>query len=206
MIKLSILTAMYNTDKYIVKALDSIPRRDDIEVLIRDNASTDNSLELVRQYQREHPELNLHVFANEENKGFSYSFNLLMESAQGEWYHALDSDDYLYTKEYNKAIELLTDDYDVVYINLRTNDNRVLVVNPKSDICPVANTTKFVRREFAKGLKHREDRIMDADWFFNHDLLQRNPRRRYTGITAYHYNYPREGSLMDLYFKGLIVK
>lgn len=203
MIKLSVLMAMYNTAPYIEKALDSIPRRDDIEVLIRDNASTDGSLEIVEQYKKGHPNLNLMIFANEENRGFAYSINLLMESAQGEWYHTLDSDDFLYTGEYNKAIEELSDDYDVVYINLRTNGNDILVVDPNNVCSPVANTTKFVRREFAKGLKHREDRIHDADWFFNADLLARNPRCKYTGIIAYHYNYPRSGSLMDLYFKGL---
>lgn len=204
MIKVSILTAMYNTAPFIEKALDSIPRRDDIEVLVRDNASTDGSLEIVKRYRDTHPELNLMIFANEENRGFSYSFNLLMESAQGEWYHALDSDDYLYTVEYNKAIDMLDDEHDVVYINLKTNEGDILVVDPNNPYSPVANTTKFVRMEFAKGLKHREDRIMDADWFFNADLLARNPRRKYTGITAYHYNYPRTGSLMDLYFRGLL--
>jgi len=195
--------AMYNTAPFIKKALDSIPRRNDIEVLIRDNASTDGSLGIVKQYKKDHPELNLMIYANEVNHGFAYSFNLLMESAQGEWYHALDTDDYLYTQKYNEAIEQLSDDYDVVYINLETNDGEILVVNPLNACSPVANTTKFVRREFAKGLKHREDRVHDSDWFFNADLLARNPRRKYTDITAYHYNYPREGSIMDIYFKGL---
>ena len=195
---------MYNTAPFIEKGLDSIPRRDDIEVMVRDNASTDGSLEIVNRYKEDHPELNLMVFANEENRGFSYSMNLLIESAHGEWYHTLDSDDFLYTEEYNKAIDLLDDEHDVVYINLKTNDGRILVVDPENPYSPVANTTKFVRRSFVEGMKHREDRIMDADWFYNADLLARNPRRKYTGITAYHYNYPREGSLMDLHFRGII--
>ena len=203
MIKLSILTPMYNTAQYITKALDSIPRRDDIEVLVRDNASTDDSLALVKQYKKDHPELNLKVFANKTNKGIAYSVNKLLSGAQGKYYHVLDSDDYLYTEKYNEVIDAIDGEYDIYYINLKTNDGTILEVDPKSEICPVANTTKIVRREFASGLKHQEDRVYDSDWFFNRDLLARNPKCKYTRVTAYHYNYPREGSIMDEYFKSL---
>lgn len=200
--KLSILMLVWNTAEYVVRALDSIPRRDDIEVLVDDNASTDGSLALVTQYKEEHPELNMIVFARDVETGFSFSLNRLMDLANGEYYHTLDSDDYLYTDKYNLVVDMLDGEYDAYFINLKTNNGDVLVVDHSRSAYPVANTTRLVRKSFVDGLRHREDKTYDADWWFNQDFLARRPKCKYTGITAYHYNYPREGSAMDLHFKS----
>ena len=184
MIKLSICIPLWNQEKLIVKALDSIPRRDDIEVIVRDDASTDRSLAVARQYKAEHPDLNL--------RGLH---GLITE--------LLGNDDYLYTDKYNEVIDMIDGEYDIYYINLRINDGSLIVVDWKSSTCPVADTIKFVRTSFAKGLRYREDRIVDGDAIYNGELLARNPKCKFTNITAYHYNYPRKGSVMDNYFKSL---
>lgn len=202
-VKLSILMLVWNTADYVIKALDSIPRRNDIEVLVDDNASTDNSLALIQQYQKDNPELNMTVFARKEESGFSKSLNRLMDLASGEYYHTLDSDDFLYTEEYNRVVDMIDGEYDVYFINLKINNGDILVVDHTSSAYPVSNTTRLVRKSFVEGLRHREDRTYDADWFFNQDLLARKPKCKYTGITAYHYNYPREGSAMDLHYKSI---
>lgn len=198
MIKLSVLIPVWNQEELVIKALDSIPRRNDIEVFVRDDCSTDNTKAVVRQYVKDHPDLNLKSFANRTNKGFAYTVNKLVASATGEYIYIMDSDDYLYTEEFDKAVNLLTGEYDVVFVNLQTNDGTILSVKPDGKNNPCANSTRLVKREFVKGLKHQEDRIADADRFFAQDVLARNPKCLYSGITAYHYNYPREGSLSDL--------
>ena len=202
--KLSILIPLWNQEELIVKALDSIPRRDDIEVLIRDDASMDNSIAVVRQYSKDHPDLCIKVFANKKNKNVSATRNLLLKSIETEYFHCLDNDDYLFPEKYNQVVDMLDGTYDIYYINLETNDGTILVVDPKTDYSPCADTTRFVRTAFAEGLTVPEDKIGNGDWYFNQDLLARNPKCCYTGITAYHYNYPREGSISDLFQKGLL--
>ena len=45
--KLSILTPVWNQEELVIKGLDSIPRRDDIEVIVRDDGSHPNYYDLV---------------------------------------------------------------------------------------------------------------------------------------------------------------
>ena len=42
------------------------------------------------------------------------------------------------------------------------------------------------------------------DWYFAEELLTRNPKIVYSNVMAYHYNYPREGSLSYLQVRGLV--
>lgn len=197
-LKLSVLIPVWNQEELVILALDSIPRRDDIEVLVRDDSSDDGTLAAVRQYKKNNSDLNLKVFSNRSNKGFGYTVNKLVASATGEYIYIMDSDDFLYTEKFNYVVDHLTGEYDVVFVNLQTNDGTILSVQPNGLNNPCANSTRFVKRDFIKGLKHKEDRIADSDRFFSQDILARNPKCEYTGITVYHYNYPREGSLSDL--------
>lgn len=199
--KLSILVPCFNQEVLAIKALDSIPRRDDIEVIASDDGSSDKTLFNLVKYKEEHPELNLIIRANGRNGGCFYNGNRLLDLAQGEYIHTLDNDDYLYTEEYSRAIDQI-DGEDCVYISLRINNGVVLDVSPDSRMSLCAPTTKFVRRAFAEGIRYPEDRKNDGDWFYNVELVNRNPVCKYTHIVAYHYNHPREGSIYDLLNKG----
>ena len=64
MIKLSIIMGVHDQEELAIKALEHMPVRDDVEVIVLDNASTDNSLAEIKKYQRDHPELNMTVLAN----------------------------------------------------------------------------------------------------------------------------------------------
>ncbi|MBO5740768.1 MAG: glycosyltransferase [Bacteroidaceae bacterium] len=199
--KLSILVPCFNQEVLAIKALDSIPRRDDVEVIASDDGSSDKTLCNLVMYKEAHPELNLIIRANGRNGGCFYNGNRLLDLAQGEYIHTLDNDDYLYTEEYSRAIDQI-DGEDCVYISLRINNGFVLDVSPDSRMSLCAPTTKFVRRAFAEGIRYPEDRKNDGDWFYNVELVNRNPVCKYTHIVAYHYNHPREGSIYDLLNKG----
>ena len=55
--KLSIIIPTYNRQDKIINALNSIPARDDIEVIIIDDASTDNTVSVIKNYNRLHIKL-----------------------------------------------------------------------------------------------------------------------------------------------------
>ena len=48
--KLSIIVPVYNQENLIIRALDSIPKREDIEVIVVNDGSTDSTLEKVAQW------------------------------------------------------------------------------------------------------------------------------------------------------------
>ena len=200
---LSILSCFYNEEQYVDKLLDSVPRRPDIEVLARDDASTDGTYQKLLDYKEAHPELNLRVYHDTVNHGAFYNGNRLLELATGDYIHFLDGDDYLYTDEYNAAIDWLDGETDCVYINLQINSGMTFVLSEESRTLFCAPTTKFMRRAFGGDIRFPMVGKL-VDWDFNNEVLSRNPVCKYTNRTAYHYNQPREGSVCNLVTRGLM--
>ena len=66
-IRISIVIPNYNSGKYLAQTLDSIFSQDykDVEVVVADGYSTDNSLEVLAQYQTKHPNLIVHQTTTE---------------------------------------------------------------------------------------------------------------------------------------------
>lgn len=203
MIKLSILIPVYNQEDLVIKALDNLPRRDDIEVLVRDDGSSDATLDRLKTYRDAHPELNMVVYTNGFNRGVAYTKNRLLESAKGEYFHIHDSDDHVDTARYERVIDML-DGSDIYCMDLMINDGAVWQVREQTKRLYCAQIARCIRKDFANGLQFPEDIRAGDDWFFAEALLGRDPDTVYTGIPAYHYNYPREGSLCDLRIKGIL--
>ena len=201
--KLSILIPVYNQEELVIKALEHIPRRNDIEVLVNDDGSTDATVANLLAYQFMHPALNLEIYSNGRNRGVAYTKNRLMESAKGEYFHIHDSDDYVDTDKYNAVIDLL-DSADVYTMNLIVNSGQVLDIDSSNETFYCAQIARVIRKEFAEGLVWPEDIRAGDDGFYAVELMKRNPKIVYTRIPAYHYNFPREGSLCDLRAKGVL--
>lgn len=200
--KVSIIIAVYNQEELIIKALDSVPRREDIEVLICDDKSTDNTLNIINKYKEEHKDLNIRIIYNEENKGPGYTKNKLYDNADGDYISELDSDDYLYTKEFNKVIDAINDE-DIIYQDLRVNDGSIFHITKENREGFCAGTFRIIKKEFLGDSKCLEVRAGE-DYELNKKLIAKNPTEKYTNIVGYHYNFPREGSLYDLMIKGEI--
>lgn len=198
--RVSIIVPVWNQEKLVIRALDSIPRRKDIEVVIVDDASTDNTLVNVERYAKEHPDMVIRVYHNAENKGLGYTKNVGYDHAEGEYVHQLDSDDYLYTPVYSRAIDMI-DGEDMVFINLVINSGAVFELNPTTKTGYCGGTTKFLKRSFLGDHRCPEVRAAE-DLALNNDLMAIPHTEKFTNLNAYHYNYPREGSLYDLLVKG----
>lgn len=199
---LTVIVPVYNQADLIERALDSIPRRDDVETIVIDDGSTDNTLDTVLNYRKNHPEMFMTVISLAENKGLGNAKNVGYTNASGDYINQLDSDDYFYTEEYEKAIDQL-DGTDMVYIDLKINSGDVWAVNEKSKHLWVGGTLRFIRREFLGDSRCPEIRAGE-DWFLNEELQKKPHTDKFTGLVAYHYNFPREGSLCDLRGRGLL--
>lgn len=205
MIKLSVLVPCWEQELLAIRALDSIPRRDDIEVIACDDGSRDETLQNLLKYKVEHPELNLRVYFNYVNKGCAYNCNRLLSLAEGEFIHYLGNDDTVITDAFSGLIDRLYDfDGDVMGFNLRINDGTVWVLNEETHRHLCAQSIRFIRRSITEGLIFPEHIVGASDWYFAEDLLKRNPKTVYTNVLAYNYNHPRFGSLMNLRARGLI--
>ena len=202
--KVSVLIPVWNQEKLVIRALDHIPRRDDIEIIVRDDGSTDNTLVNLLIYKEEHPELNLTITANGENHGLYYTSNRLLEQATGEYFQMHNSDDYVLTDVYNELVDQLDGSMDILCMDLQINDGHVWPVNEETNRIHCAQVMRFIKRSFAEGMKWNEQMKAASDWYFAEDLIKRNPVTVYSRRVCYMYNFPREGSLVDLRARGII--
>ena len=200
--KVSLLIPVWNQQELVIRALESIPRRDDIEVLVCDDGSTDNTLNNVLVYAEEHKDLAIRVLHNPENHGLGYTKNRLYDNATGEYVYELDSDDYLLTKEFASAMSWL-DGADLVFVNLQVNDGSILYLNDSTKNLWVGGASKFIRREYLGDIRCDEVRVYE-DVSLNKGVMAKPHTEKFTDLTVYHYNFPREGSLCWLGARGLV--
>lgn len=195
--KLSIIIPVYNQEKLIRRAVESIPFDLDLEVVIVDDCSTDRTWEAVRELCR-NPKVRGYRLIS--NQGVANARNQGINFSKGEYLMMLDSDDYLHTDNFRLAYKLL-DGTDLIYYNLKINNGNVwrLTDNSKRGWC---GAVKFIRRDFLGDIRYPYEMRTGEDWQFNEDLLAKNPSERFTDITVTHYNFPRDGSLYDQLIKG----
>lgn len=87
----SVIMPAYNAEKYIGKAIESILNQTycDLELLIIEDCSTDNTLEIIKAYE----DKRIRLFVNDANMGIAYSTNLGLRESKGEYIALLDDDD-----------------------------------------------------------------------------------------------------------------
>ena len=202
-IKVSVIIPVYNQEDLVLKAIESIPKRNDIEIIVIDDGSEDNTWNNLIKYRNEYPDMfNLILLYNEQNKGVAYTVNKGYDNAKGEYVVLLGSDDYFIKNKFIEAIDKL-DGTDLVYFNLEINSGEVWKLKPenKETYC---GSVKFMRRDFIGDIRCPEEKRAGEDYYFYQDLLKKKPTEKFTNITVKHYNFPRENSLSYLAVKGEI--
>lgn len=96
MAKVSIIIPVYNSEKYLNGCVDSLlsQTHDDIEIILIDDCSKDNSYEIMRRIKDNNPR-RVKIIKNKVNQGAGASRNTGLDIAEGKYIGFLDSDDYL---------------------------------------------------------------------------------------------------------------
>lgn len=106
--KLSVIVPVYNmaADGKLEYCLDSLVNQtiEDYEIIAVDDCSTDNSLEILRSYEKRYPG-KIKVIASPINKKQGGAKNLGLEAAKGEWIGFIDSDDWITCDYYEKLLK-----------------------------------------------------------------------------------------------------
>lgn len=91
-ILVSVLLPVYNGEKYISEAVDSILKQtyENFELIIIDDGSTDKTLSILKEYEKNDTRIRL---ISRANKGLIASLNEGAELALGEWIARMDADD-----------------------------------------------------------------------------------------------------------------
>lgn len=104
----SVLIPVFNHEQYIEECLTSIKNQtySNIEILICDDGSKDNSLSIVKSWCLQYPELHVKIFS-QENKGVCNTLNRLLDEASGEFITICASDDALLPNSISLRLEVM---------------------------------------------------------------------------------------------------
>ncbi|UJH67011.1 glycosyltransferase [Allomuricauda sp. SCSIO 65647] len=103
--RLSIILPTYNMEKYLPRCLNSlleqdIPKRD-YEIIIVNDESKDNTLQIAKEYQRKYDNI---VICDKENGGAGAARNSGLKMAKGKYIHFVDPDDYIARNVYGTLL------------------------------------------------------------------------------------------------------
>ena len=87
---------VYNVEKYIRLSLDSVMAQTfpSIEFLFCDDCGTDGSIDIIKEYQQNHPRgKDLRIIHQPRNMGIGAARNRMLAEAQGRYFYSLDADD-----------------------------------------------------------------------------------------------------------------
>lgn len=108
--KISIIIPTYNVEKYIAQTLNSVVNQtlQEIEIIIIDNNSEDNTLEIIENYSKF--DNRIKIIKNPKNYKQGFARNLGIEKAKGEYIFFLDGDDYIKINSLEKLYTKITQD------------------------------------------------------------------------------------------------
>lgn len=144
--KYTIIIPHYNLPQLLQRAINSIPQRDDLEVIVVDDCSSEQNRLEVRRICKESP-LRINLCEQAENKGGGAARNAGMELATGEFVMFMDADDLL-----NPCINDIMDDYaqdehhDVIFFKSSSVDNETLEPRNRFDYLNVQIDKWLVNR------------------------------------------------------------
>ncbi len=172
MVAVSVLMSSYNHDHYIAQAIESVLAQtfSDLELVIVDDASTDNSPQIIQAYAEKDPRIKASFHT--KNQGISQTANDSMAKATGKYVSYIGSDDLWAPTKLEKQLAVLEKDEDKLVWS------EALIINGKGEktgqsITQLLGATKrcgnlfeellkeqiifyqtlIYKREFAKGLQ-----------------------------------------------------
>lgn len=121
-VKISVIIPVYNVEKYLEECIESVIGQtigfeENIEVILVNDGSTDNSEEICLKYQNKYPG-NIRYIV-QENSGVSAARNNGLNYAKGEFVNFLDSDDKWDIDAFEKGIKMLDNEPDIDLVCFR---------------------------------------------------------------------------------------
>jgi len=200
--KISVIIPVYNSEKYLSECIDSVvtQKYSDIEILLIDDGSTDNSGAICDSYAEKYQ--NIYSYHN-VNSGPAFSRRFGVEKATGEYISFIDSDDWvgedflqiLYDDATKCDADFVTALYTDVYTNAHTNGKRVecpcslkedITIEDDEFILQIHGTRnittgpypKLIKRKLFEGIDYHEDVTIGEDYCMVLQLMEKASKIR----------------------------
>jgi len=177
---ISVALPVYNGERYLSEAIDSILTQSfkDFELIIINDGSKDNSLQLLQKYQKLDSRIRL---ISRENKNVAATLNEIILIARGKWIARMDQDDISLPYRFERQLKWLEQtgaDICGSWVQLfGTNDKRILkhcqtdeAIKMEMLFCsPFAHPSVIVRKDLIGDLLYNEIKWQAEDY----DLWER---------------------------------
>lgn len=149
MIKISVIVPVFNTGKYLERCLKSLINQNliDIEIIVVNDCSSDNSLEILKKFQK--IDKRIVLIDKKENEGLSVARNTGIELARGEYILHIDSDDWIegdnYFKEMYETAKNNNADVVISDFYIDFNNEKVIYIQDQQQEC---SKEKYIEKIF----------------------------------------------------------
>ena len=203
MVDISVIVPAYNVEKYISSCLNSLlnQTKKEIEIIVIDDGSTDNTLNILNEYKKNNPS-KIHV-VSQENQGLSITRNNGIKLSTGKYILFVDGDDEIDINLLKNLWDKLEEiPYDVIAFNVEViYPNKKIIVNPgiTSDIknFNLDSKKKFLTDMYCMAC----NKIYKKDLFKDNTLLF-TPNTWFEDVLLMHKLIPNITSLGYLDFPG----
>ena len=137
----SVVMSSYNGAKCIKRQLDSIlaQKNVDVTVYVRDDGSSDNTVEILKEYSKKNPNL---LYEAASNVGWQQSFMLALEAApKADYYAFSDQDDIWFENKLSNAVSYLSQENSGRAVLFHCNK-----ISTWDDLTPLSKQTKRLPR------------------------------------------------------------
>lgn len=122
----SIIIPHKNDPEYLKRLLNSIPIRDDIQIIIVDDNSDSTEVDFSLIPGIDRP--NTLIYYTKDGKGAGFARNVGLSYAQGKWIIFADSDDFFYDNAFIEFDRFLDSEYDVIFFNCDSRDGNTMEI------------------------------------------------------------------------------
>ena len=194
---ITIVIPIYNAEKYLQKCLESIvPElrndKENLELILIDDGSTDESSKIYEKFYME----NVRVVKN-SNKGVSFSRNLVINLAKGEWILFIDADDIMNKNWYENVTKLKQQDVDIIYFNKNFSGKSISKDILIKEIAGINSNFRYIATPWSKMYRTKflvenkiyfyENIINGEDMLFNIQALLKAKKYKISNISIYKY-------------------
>lgn len=196
--KFSVLMPIYNVEKYLAEAIDSIINQsigfeENIELVVVDDGSPDNSKEIALEYQEKYPK-NIKVLSK-PNGGQASAFNFGLKHLSGKYFSFIDSDDYISLNTFEEVYDFFEEHYDEIdlvsipiffferrsgphILNYKFNKTRVIDLLEEPSNILLSVSTSFTKKEAFEDMEFNTELVRGNDALMVNKILSSKKKIR----------------------------
>lgn len=211
--EISVIMSVYNGEEYLSETMDSLLDQTfkDFELIIINDGSSDNTLKILKQYQKK--DKRVIILDNRKNLGFITSLNKGLHAAKGKYIARMDGDDICMRERFQLQHEFLERHKDIFLlgtyaINIDKNGNKLSLFKPPVKPEAIAKTLERYNCMYHNTIMYRNTKefyyrkkmyyVEDYDLYLNYLTMG----KKLANLPEYLVKYRRLGNSASFSKKG----